>query len=101
MTSLNNVVIDPDGDLTFRTPTSTFKVCSAALRRASPVLKAMLFGPWKVSKPSNGTAWVVDLREDSDVALAFILPIIHGQLRNVPRKLDDMGKFRIRCCVGG
>jgi hypothetical protein len=53
----------------------------------------MLFGPWKESKPANGIAWVVDLRGDSDEALAFILPIIHGKLRHVPHKLDDMGKF--------
>lgn len=49
--------MDPDGDMLLRIgsevnePTSDFIVCSASLRRASPVWKAMLFGPWLESKP--------------------------------------------------
>ncbi|KAL1839665.1 hypothetical protein VTJ49DRAFT_1275 [Mycothermus thermophilus] len=72
-------IVDPDGDLILRSERSgSIKVCSAALRRASPVFKAMLFGPWKEAKPATGT-WVVHI-DDSEWpnALDIILPVIHG-----------------------
>ncbi|KAL2121371.1 hypothetical protein VTJ04DRAFT_5398 [Mycothermus thermophilus] len=72
------VVIDDDGDLILRTPRKDFKVCSSALRRASPTFKAMLFGPWKEAKPATGP-WCVDLPDDSPEALEILLPVIHGK----------------------
>jgi hypothetical protein len=33
------------------------------MRRASPVWKAMLFGPWQELKPAHGD-WIADLPED-------------------------------------
>ncbi|KAL1839666.1 hypothetical protein VTJ49DRAFT_1276 [Mycothermus thermophilus] len=71
------IVIDPDGDLILRTPEACFKVCSAALRRASPVFKTMLFGPWRESKPATGD-WIVDLPEETKFVLNSVLPIIHA-----------------------
>lgn len=54
--------VDAGGDLILRVGTDfsvetagrDFKVCSAALRRASHVCKAMLFGPWKEARPEAG-----------------------------------------------
>lgn len=83
-------IFDPDGDLVLRVQEHhTFKVCSAALRRASPVFKTMLFGPWKESKASlrAGEDWIVELPEDSADAFHIILTVVHGQ----PQKLSDVG----------
>lgn len=71
------MVIDPDGDLTVRTTDKDFRVCSSAMRRASPAMKAMLFGPWKEANRGPGP-WIIDLPDDSSVAFEVILPIIHG-----------------------
>ncbi len=50
---VTEVVVDPEGDLSLLVGAELpgaepliFQVCSAALRRASPVWKAMLSGPW-------------------------------------------------------
>jgi hypothetical protein len=84
-------VMDPDGDLLLRVgaelpgvQTTDFRVCSAAMRRASQVWKSMLFGPWSEAKPKKGT-WVVNLPEDNPTALLVILTIIHGRFSDVPR----------------
>jgi hypothetical protein len=84
-------VMDPDGDLLLRVgaelpgvQTTDFRVCSAAMRRASPVWKSMLFGPWSEAKPRRGN-WVVNLPEDNPAPLLVILTIIHGRFSDVPR----------------
>ncbi|KAK4032528.1 hypothetical protein C8A01DRAFT_41027 [Parachaetomium inaequale] len=82
------VIVDPDGDLLLRTATTSFNVCSAALRRASPVFKAMLFGPWAESKPTGaGEQWVVSLPEDPPAALEIVLDIMHGKVDVVPNEI--------------
>ncbi|CAP65509.1 uncharacterized protein PODANS_6_10050 [Podospora anserina S mat+] len=86
--------IDPDGDLVLHVgadsdPTPrTFRVDPAALRRASPVFKAMLFGPSAESKPA-GEQWLVSLPEDDPDDFEIILQIVHCQfhVRRIPRKL--------------
>jgi len=97
------LVLDPDGDLllcAWAAPDSAadldgatwaaFQVCSATLRRASPVWKAMLFGPWTESKQSTseGKEWVVSLPEDSPATLRVVLAILHGRFELVPEKVD-------------
>jgi hypothetical protein len=83
------MALDADGDLILRAGTTSFKVCSATLRRASPVWKAMLFGPWKESRPTtDGQEWVVTLSEDSPSALKIVLAIVHGKFDRVPQHMD-------------
>ncbi|KAK4193214.1 hypothetical protein QBC35DRAFT_468892 [Podospora australis] len=78
-------ILDPDGDLKIAvgadhsTDEHTFRVCSATMRRASPVWKAMLFGPWVEAKPKNGDPWSVKLPDDDPEALGVLLAIVHGQ----------------------
>jgi hypothetical protein len=87
--SETSVVLDPDGDLHLRAATTTFKICSAALRRTSPVWKAMLFGPWKELKPNrNGEEqWLIELPEDPPVALHIAATIAHGQIAALPNRI--------------
>ncbi|KAK4033621.1 hypothetical protein C8A01DRAFT_19460 [Parachaetomium inaequale] len=86
--------IDNDGDLLLRVGAGhgsekpvEFKVCSATMRRASPVWKNMLFGPWKEAKPAQGD-WVVDLPEDKPSTIETILSIIHGLFASVPKSVS-------------
>jgi hypothetical protein len=96
------VSIDPDGDLILRVGAAlddkdgpiSYRVCSSALRRASPVCKAMLFGPWREARPANECEpWRVELPEDSPRHLCVLLDIIHGNFSSVPQKpatIDDL-----------
>ncbi|KAL2121374.1 hypothetical protein VTJ04DRAFT_5401 [Mycothermus thermophilus] len=83
-------VLDPDGDLILRVRSGDaiqcFKVCSAIMRLASPVFKAMLFGPWKESMPSVGQ-WLVDLEDDSPAGMHHLLDIVHAQFKLPPDTL--------------
>ncbi|KAK4177139.1 hypothetical protein QBC36DRAFT_372454 [Triangularia setosa] len=86
----NPLVLDDDGDLilvaggrTFHNK-AVFKVDASALRRASPVWKAMLFGPWSESKPKDGSKWLVRLPADDTDALTVVLGIIHNVYDSVP-----------------
>ncbi|KAK3899098.1 hypothetical protein C8A05DRAFT_37296 [Staphylotrichum tortipilum] len=88
---LETITLDPDGDLFLRVgaelPPVTpclFRVCSASLRRATPVWKAMLFGPFTEARPAHGGDWVVDLPEDNPETLCVLLNILHGAFANVP-----------------
>ncbi|KAK0706013.1 hypothetical protein B0T26DRAFT_861902, partial [Lasiosphaeria miniovina] len=85
-----NVNIDEDGDLLLRVGSELeesehrlFRVCSSALRRASPVWKKMLFGLWAEAKPKEGQ-WVVSLPDDPSTALEVILDIIHARFQCLP-----------------
>ncbi|KAK4170053.1 hypothetical protein QBC43DRAFT_295745 [Cladorrhinum sp. PSN259] len=82
-------VADEDGDLILRIgssgstkePQRDFIVCSATLRRSSPVFKKMLFGPWAESKPNatkDGNQWIVQLPEDDPAAFEVPIAIMHG-----------------------
>jgi hypothetical protein len=86
--------MDPDGDLILRVGSESddpaakitdFKVCSAALRRNSPVFKAMLYGPWTESKrlENSESQWVVSLPEDDPSGMEVILNIVHGNFDKV------------------
>ena len=87
------VNIDDEGDLILSvgelTPSGRmdFKVCSAALRRASPIFKSMLFGGWLESRPrkrkrdSEDDDWIVSLPEDEPWALEPVLYIAHGDFQ--------------------
>ncbi|KAK3400227.1 hypothetical protein B0T20DRAFT_478071 [Sordaria brevicollis] len=87
--------VDPEGDLVLvafaqsdpnRTPVR-LRVCSQALRRASPVWKKMLYDDftWKESKPADGRKWEVELPKDDIHPLKMLLSIIHG----MPQRLEQ------------
>ncbi|KAK4224366.1 hypothetical protein QBC38DRAFT_515054 [Podospora fimiseda] len=83
--------LDPDGDLFFHVgkyKILKLQLCSATMRGASRVWKAMLFSGWKESKPSDGTPWVVSLPEDEPSGMLIVLAIIHGQNEMVPQRMD-------------
>jgi hypothetical protein len=87
-------IFDDDGDLWLHVgnglgedePKCHFKVCASAMRRASPVWKAMLFGPWAEAKPAVGE-WSVEMPEDKSAALTILLAIIHGRPELVPNSV--------------
>ncbi|KAL8405016.1 hypothetical protein RB594_009774 [Gaeumannomyces avenae] len=77
-----------------------FTVCSRALSRTSPVLKAMLGGPWLEKRPANSDVdWVVALPEDDQRHMEIILAIAHGSFRRIPRTmtLDDL--YQLCFCI--
>ncbi|EJT75360.1 hypothetical protein GGTG_05297 [Gaeumannomyces tritici R3-111a-1] len=77
-----------------------FTVCSRALSRTSPVLKAMLGGPWLEKRPANGDVnWVVALPEDDRRNMEIILAVAHGSFRRLPRTigLDDL--YQLCFCI--
>lgn len=100
-------VLDPDGDLILRAKSPAwvqngteceFLVDSHAMRRASPVWKCMLFGPWAESRPADGSQWVVSLPEDDPAALKPVLQIAHGEPgRMVERNPDVILRTIILC----
>jgi hypothetical protein len=67
-----------------------FKVSSRIMRRASPVWRSMLFGPWLERKPMSGEEWLVALPDDSPVAIAVLLLVVHGRLDLLPRWQDHI-----------
>ncbi|KAI5461413.1 hypothetical protein BGZ63DRAFT_424302 [Mariannaea sp. PMI_226] len=89
-TELGHITFDDDGDLLLRVGADLdvelfeFLVCSAALRRASPVWKTMLYGPFKEAKPADGD-WVVSLPSDRPDSMSIILDIIHADFGNIPK----------------
>ncbi|KAK3304876.1 uncharacterized protein B0T15DRAFT_254947 [Chaetomium strumarium] len=91
--------IDPDGDLLLcvgselGTPLN-IRVCSATMRRASPVWKSMLFGPWNESKPAHGD-WVVSLPEDKTWATRILLSIVHGNFGDFPKEVEIVQLYDI------
>ncbi|KAK3488019.1 uncharacterized protein B0T23DRAFT_407201 [Neurospora hispaniola] len=107
MLSCDEIVeIDPDGDLLLYTKPDPglggrfrFRVCSAALRRHSPVWKAMLFGPWKESKPADDSEWAVEFPEDLAYEFQIVLNIIHGLVDRVPSSLDIDTFFKLLILV--
>jgi hypothetical protein len=102
-TSPTTVIVDPDGDLVLRVGSARtaeitdFRVCSATLRRASPVLKAMLFGPWIESKTrrESESQWEVTLPEDEPSGMGVILDIFHGNFDAVPASLETFTLFAL------
>jgi hypothetical protein len=75
------IFIDPDGDLRLLIGASKQEVvvCSRTLARVSPAFRAMFYGPWTESKPSNKKMWIVELPEDNPEALICIFNIAHGR----------------------
>ncbi|OHW93433.1 hypothetical protein CSPAE12_07871, partial [Colletotrichum incanum] len=73
-----------------------FVVCSRALGRSSPVLKAMLFGGFAEARPEeDGREWSIDLPEDSTEAMEIVLNIVHGHFNLVPEKLPLMRLYDV------
>lgn len=91
---------DDDGDLCLEVGedegSQRFMVCSRTLSRASKVFRAMLYGNFAESKPSDkGQEWAVALPEDDPTALATILDIVHGRFRKVPSAVTPDHLFMI------
>ncbi|KAK8062615.1 hypothetical protein PG997_014712 [Apiospora hydei] len=64
----------------------TFRVCSQAMARASPVWKRMLFGGFAESKPpKEGVDWTVALPDDSPEAMLTVLGMVHARFDLIPR----------------
>ncbi|AEO60740.1 hypothetical protein MYCTH_2310277 [Thermothelomyces thermophilus ATCC 42464] len=87
--------MDVDGDLVLRVGSELgkaqdFRVCSATMRRASPIWKIMLFGPWKEAKPTEGN-WRVDLPDDNPWPMGILLAIIHSKFGLVQR-VESLGE---------
>ncbi|KAK0667809.1 hypothetical protein QBC41DRAFT_338096 [Cercophora samala] len=106
------VVIDDDGDLILRVGAAedsvkNFKVDSTTLRRASKVLKAMLFGPWAESrKPVSvvGTgaiaeSWTVELPDDDPLNFGILMSIAHARFDLVP-EWWTWSRWKRPRCVG-
>ncbi|KAL2165040.1 hypothetical protein VTH06DRAFT_336 [Thermothelomyces fergusii] len=77
------VELDADGDLVLHVGSEVgkeqdFRVCSATMRRASPVWKAMLSGLWKEARPVDGL-WRVDLPADDPWPTGILLAIVHSK----------------------
>lgn len=97
------VTMDPDGDLTLRVgadtaaKTTDFRVCSATLRRNSPVFKAMFYGTWTESKPpkDSESQWVVSLPDDDPSGLQVILDIVHGNFDKVQITSGSLDLYQI------
>jgi hypothetical protein len=95
--------MDPDGDLILRVGTglvsemTKFKVCSAALRRNSPVFRAMLYGPWTESKPpgNSESQWVVCLPDDDPSGMETILNIVHGNFDKVQAAPEPLVLYNV------
>ncbi|KAL6922386.1 hypothetical protein FSST1_006412 [Fusarium sambucinum] len=93
--SLQNMEFDKHGDIKLcvgKTNSATFKACSRALARTSPVFDRMLYGGFIESKKPDNGEWVVSLPEDKATAMALFLHISHGQFDRIPRTLsiDDL-----------
>ncbi|OIW30062.1 hypothetical protein CONLIGDRAFT_669810 [Coniochaeta ligniaria NRRL 30616] len=96
------IIFDPDGDLELQVKCKddfhghvSWRVCSKALARASPIFKRMLYGSFAESKPAAGK-WVVTLNERDYHSLDIVMNIIHGNYHRVPKDLFDC-----RCLCGG
>ncbi|XEV01058.1 hypothetical protein FSHL1_006345 [Fusarium sambucinum] len=93
--SLQNMEFDKHGDIKLcvgKTNPATFKACSRALARTSPVFDRMLYGGFIESKKPDNGEWVVSPPEDKATAMALFLHISHGQFDRIPRTLsiDDL-----------
>ncbi|KAK7959773.1 uncharacterized protein PG986_004627 [Apiospora aurea] len=64
----------------------TFRVCSRAMARASPVWKRMLFGGFAESKPpKEGGDWTVTLPDDSPEPMLTVLGMVHARFDLIPQ----------------
>ncbi|KAL3297541.1 Nuclear pore protein-like protein [Colletotrichum asianum] len=98
------ITVEEDGDLhlvvdgTGLPEPKTYVVCSRALARHSPVLKAMLFGAFaEARRPTDGSQWVVKVSEDNHKQFPVFLSIVHGCFQDVPKELDvqDLGALLV------
>jgi len=84
--------LDPKGDLvlTVGPEKNRFRVCSRTMARTSKVFERMLYGPFKEGRDQvvQGKEWAVELPEDNADALQVVLKVIHGNIDQVPEKLE-------------
>ncbi|KAK3903709.1 hypothetical protein C8A05DRAFT_14336 [Staphylotrichum tortipilum] len=100
------IIIDPLGDLTLLVGADhtddapvRIQVSSGALRRASPVFHAMLFGGWRKSRPADGSDWVVDLPDDRALAMQIMLGAAHARFEFVPAEIVREAEFGVASAV--
>lgn len=86
----STIVLDDKGDLTLIVgPVKQhFLVCSHTLSRTSHVFNAMLYEPFRESRPKgDAEPWVVELPDDDENMAKVIFEIIHAKFADVPDKL--------------
>jgi len=79
-------VLDQEGDLRLEIgpELAPFLVDSRALARASPVWRRSLFGDAATTQRVQGRPWIVQLPNDNEQALSFLLGVAHGILPKSP-----------------
>ncbi|KAK4177140.1 hypothetical protein QBC36DRAFT_300521 [Triangularia setosa] len=101
--------IDNDGDLILRVggagslkePNNIveFKVDSTTLRRASPVFKALLFGPWLESTvkalASPAEPWTVSLPDDEPSPFTILMGLAHANYKVISRPWDTITIYEL------
>ncbi|KAK6222263.1 hypothetical protein LQW54_000963 [Pestalotiopsis sp. IQ-011] len=83
LVSTNECVINADGRHEHK-EAMRFRVCSRTLARASPVMRAMLFGSFREAEQDQ-----VDLPDDDPVAMRMLLHIAHGKFALICLAMDD------------
>ena len=82
-------VLDQEGDLRLEIgpELAPFLVDSRALARASPVWRRSLFGDAATTQRVQGRPWIVQLPNDNEQALGFLLGVAHGVLPRSPESV--------------
>ena len=82
-------VLDQEGDLRLEIGPehAPFLVDSRALARVSPVWRRSLFGDAATTQRVQGRPWIVQLPDDDEQALGFLLGVAHGVLPRSPESV--------------
>ncbi|KAK5129706.1 hypothetical protein LTR08_002950 [Meristemomyces frigidus] len=96
MASSEDVIVDPDGDVTLLCGDQSderkcikIRVSSALLQRASPVFKAMLSNRFREGNELSSSASVeIPLPEDEPDVMEILCNIIHMRYDGVPKSMD-------------
>ncbi|KAK1984489.1 hypothetical protein LZ30DRAFT_651579 [Colletotrichum cereale] len=90
------IVLDEHGDLRLFVGAahvdrpSTYRVCSKALARSSPVMERMIYGG-SVGSPSSQDPQsdrIIHFTDDEPAAMHLMLQIIHGDFRRIPQTME-------------
>ncbi len=97
-TSSDDGVFDERGDLTLIVGADqvTFKVCSRALARSSPVWEALLYGPFAEGRAQQSVSdWEISLPEDRPEALRILLTVAHRGVDDLPHEIAHPNLLRL------
>ena len=107
MPSSSTIIIDPHGDIKLHVGQDenedhvTFRVCSRALARNSPVFDRMLYGGFCESEENKAGAkdWEIDLPNDKPSAMEIFLNIAHSNFHKVPKIISIDTLFDLTVCT--